>query len=290
MKKILITLLFFIPFLSGCVSIDTNLTINNDKSASIEVKMISDNEAQPLELATMKDNVSNFIDNSYKLVDNSSSKLVNVLASKEVKNLKNDDIDLSSLGFVTKLPSGRFIDIKHNFFVTSYNIHLVYNLTNSQKVIKFATTVPDDGNKVLDPEYLKYAETYSDNDNSPARQDFIDNFDKNLLDDQIAEPSDSVDKPAQESKKYNLFDISNLNSTFSVTLPYLASYNNADKVNGTVYIWNISKTSPTEIKLQYVVYSGFSISLMIIVGILLLIYLARRIYKHDTLKRIGNNN
>lgn len=290
MKKIFLTLLFLIPFLSGCASIDTNLTINKNKSAGLEVKMISNSDALPLELATMKDNISNFVDNSYKITDNSTSKSVNVIAIKEVKNLKDEDIDMSSLGFVSKLPSGRFVEIKHNFFVTSYNIHLVYNLSAKQKSVKLVKTIKKDVNNALDPEYLKYAETYSDNDISPARQDFIDNFDKNLLDTPADSTLSNTKEISVEDSNHKLFDISSLTPTFSVKLPYFASYNNADKVIGTVYTWNINKSAPTEIKLQYVVYSGFSISLMIIAGILLLIYLARRIHRHDTLKRIGNNN
>ena len=38
MKKLIISLIFLIPFISGCAKIDANLSINNNKSADIQVK------------------------------------------------------------------------------------------------------------------------------------------------------------------------------------------------------------------------------------------------------------
>ena len=35
MKKVIISLLLFVPLLTGCTNIDTQVTINNDKSASV---------------------------------------------------------------------------------------------------------------------------------------------------------------------------------------------------------------------------------------------------------------
>lgn len=288
MKRIVITLLFLIPFLSGCVSVNTNLSINKNKSASVQVSMLSDKEAKPLELATMNANINNFSDNSYKITNNSTNQKVDVLAEKEVKNLFKDDLDLKSLGFATKLPSGRFIDVKHNFFVTSYNINMVYNLKNMQNNIKYVSKISDNEN-FLNPQYLKYSETASLEMSDNSRADFVANFDQNLLND-VPQEQNSNSKEIVVEDNYKLFDVNNFNSTFSITLPYFASFNNADKVNGTVYKWNINKNGQTQIKLQYVVYSGFSIALMFLAGILFLIYIARRIYRHDTFKRIGNNN
>ena len=288
MKRIVITLLFLIPFLSGCVSVNTNLSINKNKSASVQVSMLSDKEAKPLELATMNANINNFSDNSYKITNNSTNQKVDVLAEKEVKNLFKDDLDLKSLGFATKLPSGRFIDVKHNFFVTSYNINMVYNLKNMQNNIKYVSKISDNEN-FLNPQYLKYSETASLEMSDNSRADFVANFDQNLLND-VPQEQNSNSKEIVVEDNYKLFDVNNFNSTFSITLPYFASFNNADKVNGTVYTWNINKHGQTQIKLQYVVYSGFSIALMFLAGILFLIYIARRIYRHDTFKRIGNNN
>lgn len=290
MKKIIITLLFIIPFLSGCAKVNTNLTINNDKSAQVEVKMLSLPSARPLELATMSANVDNFINKSYDIKNNSSLKNIDIVAKKSVKNLFKEDLDLSSLGFITKHESGRFIDVKHNFFVTSYNIHLIYKFPESEKkviLVKDLKPVVKDG---LQPEYFqKYADAnlIPDVDNV-GKADFIANFDQNLISEE--EIANYKTKEVVVDDDYKLFDINNFNSAFSIILPSFASYNNAQKVNGNMYTWQISKTEPTEIILQYVVYNSFAISFVLLICIAGLIYLARRIYKHEAQKRIGNNN
>ena len=293
MKKLIITLLFLIPFISGCARINTNLTINNNKSAQVEVKMFSDKNIRPQELATMSLNLKRFLDKGYFINDESTYKKINVTAVKKVKNLSKEDLNLKSLGFVSKLDSGRFIDVKHNFFVTSYNIHMVYNLAGQKNKIYYVKDLSKrpDAKLVLNPEYLgKYGDT---NEFFPDAQtiennDFAQNFDRNFVyEDDIKE---TKTKEIEVKDDYKLFDINNLNSRFTVTLPSFASYNNADKIENGVYVWEISPNKPTEIKLQYVVYSGFAISIFFLAGILFLIYIARRIHRHDTLKRIGNNN
>ena len=46
MKKLIISLIFLIPFISGCSKIEANLSINNNKSADIQIKMLSDKQAR----------------------------------------------------------------------------------------------------------------------------------------------------------------------------------------------------------------------------------------------------
>ena len=291
MKRIIILLMLIIPFLSGCTSIDANLSINNNKSANMEIKILSGKNIHPLEVATISSTVRDFPDKSYKITDSSSDKHINILATKSVKNLTESDMDLSSLGFATKLESGRYIEIKHNFFVTSYNIHMIYNLKNQKNKIKYITDLNSIQKSGLKPEYLKFADT-SEIIAKDNTSDFADNYDKNLLilNDNIENNNIADNAENNVNTENNLFDINNAHATFSITLPYFASYNNADKVTGTVYTWNINTSEPREIKLQYVVYSAFAIWFLFITGILLLVYLAFRIHKHDLLKRIGNNN
>jgi hypothetical protein len=92
------------------------------------------------------------------------------------------------------------------------------------------------------------------------------------------------DTPINKNVNYN---ISDLGATFTVTLPAFASYNNADNNIGTIYSWKIRKDSPTNIKLQYVVYSNFAIIFLIMTGILILLYLSLRILRHDSLKGVN---
>lgn len=295
MKKLVITLIFLTPFISGCAKIDSNLTINNNKSAQIEVRMISDKQARPLEIATMNANIKRFADKDYSINDESTYKKIKVTAVKKVKNLSKQDLDLSSLGFVTKLPSGRFIDINHNFFVTSYNIHMIYNLSGQKNKVLYVKDIKKNNKSTLGliPEYLQ---RYGDSVENPVnnmnvdaiRTDFIENFDQNLISD--TEIKNYKTEEIEVKDDYKLFDINKLGSRFTITLPSFASYNNAQKIENDVYVWNLNSDKPVEIKLQYVVYSGFAISFLFLAGILFLIYIARRIYRHDTLKRIGNNN
>ena len=295
MRKLVITLLFLLPFISGCAKIDSNLTINNNKSAQIEVRMISDKQARPLEIATMNANIKRFTDKDYLINDESTYKKIKVTAVKKVKNLTKQDLDLSSLGFVTKLPSGRFIDINHNFFVTSYNIHMVYNLAGQKNKVLYVKDIKKKNIKEsgLIPEYLqKYGDSVENPVNSmnvnASRADFIENFDQNLINDTPIKNHKTEEIEVKDD--YKLFDISSLGSRFTITLPSFASYNNAQKTENGVYVWDLSADKPVEIKLQYVVYSSFAISFLFLAGILFLIYIARRIHRHDTLKRIGNNN
>lgn len=292
MKKIIITLLLLTPFLSGCTNIDANLSINNDRAAKMEIQINTDKNINPLEVATINKNIKKFTDKSYKIKNNSTYKKIDLTATKSVKNLANEDMDLSSLGFVTKLESGKFIDVKKNFFVTSYNINMIYNLKNQQKKIEYIKDIKKIQKPGLTPEYLKYADT-ADLDESTGidKQDFIDNFDKDLLDgEELQTKTIKNTKEIEVKDDYILFDNNTLKTTFSISLPFPASYNNAQRTDGSIYIWDLDNKKPTEITMQYIVYSGFSIALFFLAGILLLIYLARRIYKHDTLKRIGNNN
>lgn len=292
MKKFIITLLFLIPFISGCAKVDTNLTINKNKSAQVEVKILSDSQARPFELATMNYNYKKFLDGGYQINDKSTYKKINVTAVKKVKNLKKNDLDLKSLGFVSKFESGRFIEVKHNFFVTSYNIHMVYNLQGQKNKIYYVKDLTKfkDSKLVLNPVYLrKYGDSseFLPDPQTIENNDFEQNFDRNFV---HAAPQIPKTKEIDVNDDYKLFDINNLNSRFTINLPSFASYNNADRIENGVYVWNLSKSKPTEIKLQYVVYSGFAITLLILAGILFLIYVARRVHRHDTLKRIGNNN
>lgn len=294
MKKLILTLLFIIPFLSGCASINANLSINNDKSAQFSLNMVSDAKAKPQELLTMKSNVKKFLnDSDYKIEDKSISDKVFISAQKKSKNLVKEDIDLSSLGFVTKLPTGNFIDVKHNFFVTMYNIDMVYDSKINQKKIEYVTDSDISSNDSFKPEYLqKYADVSNIKDEDLVESDFLANIDPNVLSNKVEDKKSETSSADVKAVKndYKLFDLNNLNTKFSISLPSQASSNNAQIVNGNVYIWELSKTSPTEIRLIYFVYSGFAISFILLLGIGLIVYLAYRIYRHESLKRIGNNN
>lgn len=285
MRKIIISLLLLVPFVSGCSSIDTRLTINADKSASVVSSL-----AYKGNLANLDDNVAETIDANYTkfldplyLVQNMySKKLSTITATKSVANIEKTDIDLSSLGFKSNLPNGKFVGVRKNLIVTAYNVDATYDLQAQKAKIEEANELTNSHfSKGLEPEYIqKYAdlEEFS-SDIVGTREDFMENLD----DDTKSFIENNVSEVASEEKTQQNNEFS---SSFSIKLPTFASYNNADSVSDNIYTWNIKNDEPTEIKLQYIQYHGFSIFMILLLGVLLIGLLARRIYKRESQKQL----
>lgn len=287
MKKVIVSLFLLVPLLTGCTNIDTQVTINDDRSASVATSLTYEgnlSDSSDIAALTITDNYAKFLDPLYTSQEAYGKKLSTITASKSVKDLKYDDLDLSSLGFTSNLPSGKFIEVKKSFLVSSFNIDATYNLKNQIKKVKKAEkTKQIKRAEGLDPVYLKeYGDPSEyDVDNSAKEDIFAQN-----LDDSTKEFVNKNLQQNEENKKEP--SIKDLKASFSVKVPTFASSNNADSVSGNVYTWDISQDGPTVIKLQYVQYSGFAIAFIILVGILALVLLARKILKHDTQKRIDN--
>lgn len=287
MKKVIVSLFLLVPLLTGCTNIDTQVTINDDRSASVATSLTYEgnlSDSSDIAALTITDNYAKFLDPLYTSQEAYGKKLSTITASKSVKDLKYDDLDLSSLGFTSNLPSGKFIEVKKNFLVSSFNIDATYNLKNQIKKVKKAEkTKQIKRAEGLDPVYLKeYGDPSEYDVDDSAKEDI---FAQNL-DDSTKEFVNKNLQQNEENKKEP--SIKDLKASFSVKVPTFASSNNADSVSGNVYTWDISQDGPTVIKLQYVQYSGFAIAFVILVGILVLVLLARKILKHDTQKRIDN--
>lgn len=287
MKKVIVSLFLLVPLLTGCTNIDTQVTINDDRSASVATSLTYEgnlSDSSDIAALTITDNYAKFLDPLYTSQEAYGKKLSTITASKSVKDLKYDDLDLSSLGFTSNLPSGKFIEVKKSFLVSSFNIDATYNLKNQiKKVKKTEKTKQIKRAEGLDPVYLKeYGDPSEYDVDDSAREDI---FAQNL-DDSTKEFVNKNLQQNEENKKEP--SIKDLKASFSVKVPTFASSNNADSVSGNVYTWDISQDGPTVIKLQYVQYSGFAIAFVILVGILVLVLLARKILKHDTQKRIDN--
>lgn len=287
MKKVIVSLFLLVPLLTGCTNIDTQVTINDDRSASVATSLTYDgnlSDSSDIAALTITDNYAKFLDPLYTSQEAYGKKLSTITASKSVKDLKYDDLDLSSLGFTSNLPSGKFIEVKKSFLVSSFNIDATYNLKNQIKKVKKAEqTKQIKRAEGLDPVYLKeYGDPSEYDVDDSAKEDI---FAQNL-DDSTKEFVNKNLQQNEENKKEP--SIKDLKASFSVKVPTFASSNNADSVSGNVYTWDISQDAPTIIKLQYVQYSGFAIAFVILVGILVLVLLARKILKHDTQKRIDN--
>lgn len=287
MKKVIVSLFLLVPLLTGCTDIDTQVTINDDRSASVATSLTYEgnlSDSSDIAALTITDNYAKFLDPLYTSQEAYGKKLSTITASKSVKDLKYDDLDLSSLGFTSNLPSGKFIEVKKSFLVSSFNIDATYNLKNQIKKVKKAEkTKQIKRAEGLDPVYLKeYGDPSEYDVDDSAKEDI---FAQNL-DDSTKEFVNKNLQQNEENKKEP--SIKDLKASFSVKVPTFASSNNADSVSGNVYTWDISQDGPTVIKLQYVQYSGFAIAFVILVGILVLVLLARKILKHDTQKRIDN--
>lgn len=287
MKKVIVSLFLLVPLLTGCTNIDTQVTINDDRSASVATSLTYEgnlSDSSDIAALTITDNYAKFLDPLYTSQEAYGKKLSTITASKSVKDLKYDDLDLSSLGFTSNLPSGKFIEVKKSFLVSSFNIDATYNLKNQIKKVKKAEkTKQIKRTEGLDPVYLKeYGDPSEYDVDDSAKEDI---FAQNL-DDSTKEFVNKNLQQNEENKKEP--SIKDLKASFSVKVPTFASSNNADSVSGNVYTWDISQDGPTVIKLQYVQYSGFAIAFVILVGILVLVLLARKILKHDTQKRIDN--
>lgn len=287
MKKVLVSLFLLVPLLTGCTNIDTQVTINDDRSASVATSLTYEgnlSDSSDIAALTITDNYAKFLDPLYTSQEAYGKKLSTITASKSVKDLKYDDLDLSSLGFTSNLPSGKFIEVKKSFLVSSFNIDATYNLKNQIKKVKKAEkTKQIKRAEGLDPVYLKeYGDPSEYDVDDSAKEDI---FAQNLDD----STKEFVNKNLQQNEGNKKEpSIKDLKASFSVKVPTFASSNNADSVSGNVYTWDISQDGPTVIKLQYVQYSGFAIAFIILVGILALVLLARKILKHDTQKRIDN--
>lgn len=284
MKKFIVSLLLFVPLLTGCTNIDTQLTINDDKSASIVSSLTYTGDLADktdVNALTIANSYKNFLDKNYTVENAYGAKLSTITGTKSVKNIEHTDLDLSSLGVKSNLPSGKFIEVKKNLLVTSFNIDAVYNMQEQLSKITEAEISNDTINKVktLVPEYYqKYAEQTETE--AEQREDFMQNLDdetKKFIEESHTE---AVEQQTAKNEDYN--------ASFSIKVPSFASYNNADSAEGSLYTWNINKEGETVIKLQYVKYNSSAILILILAGIALLILLARKILKHDSQKRVGN--
>ncbi len=290
MKKLLISLLLVAPLITGCAYVDTRVNLDDNNSASVVTSLTYKgnlNDDSDVDAYNIKANYEKFLDSDYKVQTAYQKKLSTITAAKSVKNIKYKDLDLSSLGFKSNLPSKKFIEIKKNFLITSYNIDCEYDAKAQKDALTLITE--NELNKpaatgTLVPEYYQKYGDMSEMEPPAVRDDDLaanlDEDTKQFVKETVAEMDNSAVKKAREA----------FQSSFSIKVPSFASYNNADSVEGNVYIWKLKNDAVTSIKLQYVRYSGAAIAIVLIFGIILLLLFARRIIKHDSQKRVDNND
>ncbi len=286
MKKFIISLALLVPFLTGCADVDTRVTINDDKTASVATSVTYKGDFSDLTDATAQNIVENyakFLDPLYVSNKDFSARLSTITASKSVKNIETNDLDLSSLGFVSNHEDKKFVEVKKNFLVTSYNVDMTFNpeLIDSKFEEVDVEDVKSDTSVGLKPEYLQMYGDISDLQQADRDDDLAAHLDP---DTKAAIEQDLADDAGEE----NPVGQQDLNLAFSIQLPAFASFNNAHSAQGNIYTWNLSKDEPTEIKLQYVKYSGYAIGFVVLVGFGLLVLLVKAILKRDEQKRMDN--
>lgn len=288
MKKLFITLFLAAPLLTGCANVDTMLSISDNNSASIVTSLAykgSLADETDVNAVNIAANYEKFLDKDYNVETAYQDKLSTITASKSTKNLKLNDLDLSSLGFKTNFPDNRFIDIRKNFLITSYNIDCVYDVKEQKNKIEHASASADsDINPGLVPEYYH---RYGDMSEMEPPVDREGDIAANLDADTMQFVKESIEDLNENKDEHNPLEFK---SSFSIKVPSFASYNNADSIEGSVYTWNINQDEPTVIKLQYVRYSGAAIGIVLVLCIILLLLFARTIVRHDSQKRVDNND
>lgn len=287
MKKLLITLFMLIPICTGCSNIDANIDFLDTKNVMFSANVNSKDKISPEEAKFIKDNYKNYLDDDFITDVYFSDDEAKIQAVKISKNIKRNDINLSSIGLKTNNKDGRYIEIRHNPFVTLYKVDLEYNLdAQTEKFKKKDIEKPKDST-ALKPEYLqKYGdeEITLDNPDQTEEEDFQANFEENSISER------ETQTVSDDDKENNNLNSDDLNLTFTITLPSRASFTNADKVEENIYYWNIKSGEPTSIKLQYIVYNSWAILLLLLFIFGVLYFIARKILKHDSQKRIGTNN
>ena len=290
MKKLILTLLLLVPVFTGCCNIDANIDFIDKKNVFFSANLKTDDKTTGKEIKIIKENMKDFIDDDFITDVLFTRNKAKIEAVKLSKNIKRSDINLSSLGFKTNNKSGRFIDVKHNLFVNLYSVDLVYNLDEQTDKIKNKIIKENKEPAALKPEYLqKYGDESISLDNPEQEEelDFQENFENTSISKRETTKNENSNKPKEDEEEFNMSDA---NVEFSVTLPSKASYNNADRTVDNTYYWKIQQGQPTEIKLQYIVYNSFAITILLLSILAILYLLARRILKYDTQKRIGSDN
>ena len=285
MKKFLISLLLLVPFCTGCANVETEIAINDDKSVSVVNTLSYKGNIERdknMDASLLRTNYPIFLDKNYDVEVNIDEESSEVVATKSVADIEKEDLNLSSLGFSPANPNvKRYISVKKNLFITSYNVDMIYNYKFTASKLREPELGGGEVLTIVPEYYHKYgdiADMEPPVDRDDALQTNLDDSTRKFVEDTYADLKD--EKIESEPVEFD--------AIVKIRVPAFASYNNADLAKGNVYIWNVKKDGLTHIKLQYVQYSGIAIATMFIVGILLLGLFAYRIVRHENQKRMDN--
>ena len=127
-----------------------------------------------------------FADQSYDIKTAFGKNLSTVTASKNIKNIKYNNVDLSSMGFETKLPDNKFVEIRKNFIITSYNVDAVFDYPKQAKAIEeYKAKITDKMEQKLTPEYFNKYGTIIDADTEFDLASNLDDSAKQLMEQDV---------------------------------------------------------------------------------------------------------
>lgn len=134
--------------LSGCVNIDTNITIDRQGNATLDETVMIVDELLSMAEVNPSDKVNeiNSMENpeiKAELISETGSSGVKI--TKKIQNIQKNDINNRELftqdKIKTNLSSGRFVDVEQTFFYTAYNLNFDVDLGADSQFIKGKLTI-----------------------------------------------------------------------------------------------------------------------------------------------------
>lgn len=259
-KKIFLLLFVFLFSVTGCVKYNGVMEIKKDKSMNMVFSYGLDtsifgsqelvNDEDKAKYRDMGYVVSDYIDGNYK----------GITVSKHIKNIdsvsNNSDVDYSLSNLLNEQSNNSYIfKVKKGFFKNTYFAKFVFDGSDSN------LTDTDDYNDLISDD-----EVITDGDS---------NSDEIITDEDLDLFNEGVDE----------IDLSNLDLSFNVKLPYSVIRSNASSTNnnGKDLTWNLNATGVNSIEFDFSVYNLSNILLVvgglvlfIIIIILLIIFINRR--------------
>lgn len=270
-KKIFLLLFVFLFSVTGCVKYNGVMEIKKDKSMNMVFSYGLDtsifgsqelvNDEDKAKYRDMGYVVSDYIDGNYK----------GITVSKHIKNIdsvsNNSDVDYSLSNLLNEQSNNSYIfKVKKGFFKNTYFAKFVFDGSDSN-----LTDTDDYNDLISDDEVITDEDSNSDEiitDEDLDSDEVITDEDLNLF-------NEGVDE----------IDLSNLDLSFNVKLPYSVIRSNASSTNnnGKDLTWNLNATGVNSIEFDFSVYNLSNILLVvgglvlfIIIIILLIIFINRR--------------
>lgn len=234
MKKIrsLVFLLVVTLLLSGCVKYNANMDIKKDKSMDLSITYALDTSVFGETKAFTEEDINNLRKQGYKVQEYSEGTMKGYKLTYSIKNI--DDLSSTedtefSLSGIQKNGSTAMFKVKKGLLKNTYTAKFSFDSSesglNTNSTLNSEEKDDDDDETKLEVE---------------EDAQLTDSSDSDSLDLTDSDDSDLTNNEEDYSKM-----MSNMDLSFSVTLPYKALSNNATSVNndGKELTWNLASTN-----------------------------------------------